>query len=176
MRLFVGFALTESITAALARLDPGPTRGMRWMRPDQMHVTLHFIGAANVDEVREALRSVEAGSFQLTVRGVGQFKSAGGRTILWAGVEATDALLAVHEAVGRALATTGFTIERRRYVPHVSLARIKPFADRTILDEFLEVAAERDFGECTADRFILYDSLTLEDGAQYTEIESYPLS
>lgn len=145
------------------------------MRTDQMHVTLHFIGQADVDHVRNALRTVEAGSCYISIRDVGRFKIAGGRTILWAGVDDTEELLAVHDATGRALATTGFTPERRRYRPHVTLARLKPFVRKAVTDAFLEAGRGREFGACTADRFVLYDSVTREDGPRYDEIESYPL-
>lgn len=175
MRLFVGLELPASIGSALAGLAPAGAAGVRAMRADEMHVTLHFIGEADPELLRAALASVAAPAFEVTVRGTGRFDQRGGRAILFAGVVPTDPLLALHASVGRALAATGFEPERRRFRPHVTAARLKATADRALVRAWLEAGPAREFGTFVARRFVLFDSVSDADGARYVELDAYPL-
>ena len=175
MRLFVALDLPAAIVAALSRIEIPPGRGVRVIRPEQMHITLHFIGDANVDAVQQALESVDCSPCRLRISGVGQFGIREGRRILWAGVSSTKELLELHAACGSALASIGIRIESRRFAPHVTLARLKPPARKTTVDQFLRSGDGREFGEFTAERFTLYDSVMKEDGARYEAIAGYPL-
>src|SRR5262249_41831124 len=136
-RLFVAVELPAAATAELARIRPPPADGVRLVEPHQMHVTLHFLGEADVDRVAAALGSAPAAVTLLTVEGVGQFSSADGAVIVWAGVRRSPALLGLHAAVAAALAGDGFRPEARVYTPHVTLARCEPGAARGVADEFL---------------------------------------
>ncbi len=175
MRLFVALDLPAPIAAALASASIPAGRGVRPVPPGQMHVTLHFIGDADPDMICRALAPMKAGPCGVTIRGAGRFKMAGGRKILWARVTETPELLELHAACGRALAGTGFEVERRRFVPHVTLARLSSSADASIVRSFLGKCADREFGAFVADRFVLYDSVAHDDGLRYEPIETFVL-
>jgi len=175
LRLFVGFELPASIGATLAALAPSHAPGVRVMRAGEMHVTLHFIGDGDAAAVRTALATVAAAPVELAVAGTGRFDQRGGRAILFAGVAVTDALLELHTAVGRALAVTGFVPERRRFRPHVTVARLKAAVDRKLVRAWLDAGRERAFGAFVAHRFVLFDSVTDAGGARYVALESYGL-
>src|SRR5581483_4134637 len=116
-RLFVAVELPAAAAAELARMQPPPADGVRLIEPHQMHVTLHFLGEADVGRVAAALAAVPAAVLPLTVEGVGQFPSAAGVVILWAGVRPSPALLGLHAAVAAALAGEGFRPQARAYTP-----------------------------------------------------------
>jgi 2'-5' RNA ligase len=175
MRLFVALDLPALIKNDLSKIEPSPARGVQQVPPDQLHVTVHFIGVANAEEVRQALEAVHCKPIRLSVRGVGQFKVNGGRTILWAGVSETEELLELHAACGRALNGIGIKVERRRFVPHVTLARLKPFVHESIIETFLREGDDRDFGDGVAERFVLYNSVNEDDGARYEYVSSWQL-
>ena len=122
-KLFVAVDLPADVTAKLALLQPPRTAGVRLVRPGQMHLTLHYLGAASVARTAAALRTVAVPAFALAFEGVGRFPAAGGAVTLWAGVVPSAELLGLHSAVAAALATEGFRPESRPYTPHVSLAR-----------------------------------------------------
>ncbi|HMB73331.1 MAG TPA: RNA 2',3'-cyclic phosphodiesterase [Gammaproteobacteria bacterium] len=176
MRLFVALDLPASIIEALCMIELPPAHRLSPVRPDQMHITLHFIGAADIDEVRNALASVCCKPCRVSVRGVGSFRIPARGSILWAGVDAIEELLALHQACASALGAIGIRIERRRYTPHVTIARLRSPADELSVNAFLQSGQERDFGSFVARQFVLYDSVTLHDGARYERIESYALS
>src|SRR5213592_4555613 len=107
-KLFVAVDLPDSVTAELAAIQPPPGPDIRLVAPGQMHLTLHYLGEADVERTAAALRAVSASAFPLVIEGVGQFRSVDGAVTLWAGVQRTNELLGLHTAVAAALANEGF--------------------------------------------------------------------
>lgn len=112
-----------------------PLPGIRLVPPDQMHVTLHFIGEADIKPLHGALSEIEHPAFTITIASIGQFKGAGG-AVLWAGVNRNPELASLHAMVGRKLASTGFKPESRSYKPHITLARCNSVS-RPLLADFI---------------------------------------
>lgn len=135
-RLFIALDLPRVVTKRLARSQPLPLPGIRLVPPDQMHVTLHFIGEADLSRVTSALRVIDHPAFTITIANIGQFKVAGGGAVLWAGVNSNPELASLHAMTGRALASTGFKPEARTYKPHITLARCNAVG-RSVLPDFI---------------------------------------
>jgi len=174
-RLFVALPLPESVTRALVSLQPAPADGIRLTGPEDMHLTLHFLGSAEPATVSRALRGVECPPFTARLTSAGHFSLRGGRKILWVGLEPTAPLVELHARLGAALESAGFATEQRPYVPHVTLARLAPQAPRGLAETFerQEVPhAAREF-ECAG--FALFASEAAPDGARYRVLETYAL-
>lgn len=127
MRVFVGLALPTPLTTRLGLLKGG-LPGARWVRPENMHVTLHFLGeveGARLDDVDLALSSVMAEPFTLQLAGAGEFGGAKGPRVVWAGLAPAPALEQLHGRVAGALARFGVETEARRFAPHVTLAWLR---------------------------------------------------
>lgn len=137
-----------------------------------MHITLHFLGRAEVGAVSQALKAVVAPSFTIRFGQPGHFSLRGGKTILWAGIEPSDALLGLHRATAEALEAVGFEPESRRYQPHLTLARLARSAPRTLVDAFERNSLRVAF-DC--ERFALFASQTHPDGARYQVLSSFDL-
>jgi 2'-5' RNA ligase len=175
MKLFTALELPAPIRSELAAFRPDAAPGIRPIAPEQMHITLNFIGDAEVGEVRRCLASVDAVRVPVSVGDVGTFRLNGGRAILYAGVHETPELLGLHSSCGEALAEAGIGLESRRYVPHVTFARLKSLADRRVIDEILRSNEGRDFGAFTAERFVLYSSVQQAHTHHYEVIDAWPL-
>jgi 2'-5' RNA ligase len=121
--LFVALDLPAAMTSALAALQPPDSRWVRCAKPGQMHVTLHYIGAGEIERFSGALARVRAPAFSLSVQGVGQFRSADGAITLWAALRECEELRNLHADIGTALSKEGFRPEARVYTPHITLAR-----------------------------------------------------
>lgn len=154
----------------LIRLQPPPCAGLRLVPAEQMHLTLHFIGEAEIAATADALQTVRARPFGLQLAGLGQFRTRAGVT-LWAGVELNPALLALHDAVVFALsgAVIGaqLSFNARPYQAHISLARAKSVLPAEILARFFASEAEMDLPEVEVRDFALYSSITGQAGPQY---------
>ena len=126
-RLFVSVELPDDVKATLARLV-GDVPGARWLEPDELHLTVRFIGEVDgvlFDDVLTALEEVQVAPFTLALRGVGHFPPRGEPRILWAGLERSPELTALHNKVESALVRAGVEPEPRKFLPHVTLARLR---------------------------------------------------
>jgi 2'-5' RNA ligase len=174
-RLFVALGLPAAAAAELAVIQLPRVAGVRLAEPGQMHLTLHYLGEANVERMAAALRAVAAPAFPLEIEGVGQFPSAGGALTLWAGLRASVALLGLHAAVADALAAEGFQPEARRYTPHITLARCEPGVPADVVAEFLDRRRAFALPGLPVTEFGLYSSARVGDAPVYRCERSFPL-
>lgn len=105
----------------------GGLPGVRWVAPENYHVTLRFIGELpgyRAEEVDTALAALRVPGFTVQLAGVGTFEKAGRVNTLWVGVQRSPALDHLQAKVETALQRAGLERERRRFAPHVTLARM----------------------------------------------------
>src|SRR6516165_2977330 len=125
MRLFVAIDLPEATRQLLADLDLH-IRGVRWIDPAQMHLTLAFFGdvADDIDLVlREKLSTIEFGAVVLPIIGVGTLSAKGATKIIWIGVgKAHPHLFQIHKRVLEAALAAGLQPELRPWHPHITIA------------------------------------------------------
>jgi RNA 2',3'-cyclic 3'-phosphodiesterase len=134
IRSFVAVLLPEPVRAELAAVSAelrGRTSGLAWVRADNLHLTLRFLGAVEpvtLGRVREAV-TVAAGAvspFTVTLGGLGGFPSGRAPRVVWAGVVSGGAGLgALHAALEAALVARGIPGDPRAFHPHVTLARAR---------------------------------------------------
>lgn len=125
IRLFVGLELSPEQKEALTLARSG-VEGARWQSDDQLHLTLAFIGEVPTGTVRQiegALSAIELSSFDLSLEGIDMFGTTYQPKTLWAGVSDEAPLHHLHEKILNALERIDIETDRRRYKPHVTLAR-----------------------------------------------------
>jgi 2'-5' RNA ligase len=169
-RLFVAIDLPESTRQLLAGLDPH-IRGVRWIGPAQMHLTLGFFGDVS-DEIdlvlREKLSAIEFGAFFLPIVGVGTFSGKGGPKIVWVGVgKAHPHLFQIHKRVQESALAAGLEPELRPWHPHITLARCRDVSAQS-LRAFLHSNADLDTGMIRVEAFHLYSSKLIPAGPIHT--------
>jgi RNA 2',3'-cyclic 3'-phosphodiesterase len=136
MRCFVAIELPEPIRERLASLQErlgGLGKAVRWTRPEQIHLTVKFLG--NVAEERVAELCKLAGAvaalqepFELQIGGVGCFPDHGPVRIVWAGLMGPPpTLISCQQACEQAFAEAGFPPENRPYRPHLTIGRTRDF-------------------------------------------------
>lgn len=177
MRLFAAIPLPEAVRdrmVVLAHMLPLPRR----VAAEDLHLTLAFLGEvpdAVAQEAHYAFEAVSAPAFDLTIRGAGVFGGDKPRAI-YAGVLPEPALDRLQAKVESAARRAGAEVERRRFVPHVTLARVKPWLlDVPRLERAIVDVAGFTEGPFRVDRFALFESFLGEGGAHYEELASYPL-
>ena len=159
-RLFVAIDLPESTRQLLASVDP-QIRGVRWIEPTQMHLTLAFFGDVEDDielALREKLGAIEFGAFFLPVVGVGTFSAKSAPKIIWIGVgTAHPHLFQIYKRVQEGALAVGLEPELRPWHPHITIARCRDVAPQS-LRSFLKANADLDAGLIRVDAFHLYSS------------------
>ena len=177
-RLFVSLDLPESVTAALVRLDPRQ-RGVRWLAPKQIHLTLGFFGNVEpdaVEQLREHLLAIRFHPFFLPVTGLGTFPSKGRPKIIWIGVGAAHPhLFQLHKRVQDAGLAAGIVADLRPWHPHITLARCQDLSAESIR-RFLRAHGAFDAGLIRIDSFHLKSSLLTPAGSIYTTELTVPAS
>jgi 2'-5' RNA ligase len=174
-RLFVAITPPADVVRTLSLMQGG-VPGARWHENEQMHLTLRFIGEVDgrvFAAIDDALSGIEASGFSLRLKGVGEF---GGRKprALWAGVEASEALLRLQRKIETTLQRTGLEPEPRKFSPHVTLARLKATPPGAVMDFIVDHAlyASEPFA---VDEFSLSSSRPSANGSLYRQERAYPL-
>jgi 2'-5' RNA ligase len=174
-RLFLGVPISPKTADELAALVDPRADGVRWTPKENYHLTLHFIGEAHVGVVDRAVNPVGGRAFEVRFSEAGAFHSRGGAA-LWIGVEPCEPLLALHDALQRALIAAGVEVESRRYTPHLTIGRTKSPHGNAAVAEFLARAKGRTFTPSLAREFVLYRSTLRPTGSVYEALRRYPLS
>lgn len=178
MRLFVALDLPPEVKTRLSGLAGG-LPGVRWVPPENYHLTLRFIGQVNrpeAEEVDEALAAIRARPFELTLSGLGIFERQGRPTALWVGVERTPGLQHLQNKVETALQRAGFEPEKRRFAPHVTLARLDGAVPPDKLIGFVQAHNLFRLEPVRVEHFVLFSSHLGKDQATYTPEVEYALA
>jgi RNA 2',3'-cyclic 3'-phosphodiesterase len=178
LRLFVGLALPWEIRQRLAMMSGTGVPGARWVPIANYHLTLRFIGevpAFRAEEVDEALAALRARRFAIELAGVGVFAKGGRETTLWVGVAKNPQLDHLAAKVETALQRAGLEPERRRFAPHVTLARLDN-APPDKLAGFVQAHNLFRAGPIEVDHFTLFSSLLGKEAAVYTPEVEYALA
>jgi RNA 2',3'-cyclic 3'-phosphodiesterase len=177
MRLFVGLDLPWEVRERLALLGGG-IPGARWVPSDNYHITLRFIGEVSspqAEEIDHALATLRARSFAMTLAGVGTFDKAGRPVALYASVERSAQLEHLHGKIETACQRAGLPAERRRFTPHVTLARLDNAAHAK-LAAFVQAHNLFRTEPVPVGHFTLFSSQLGKEASVYTPEVEYPLS
>ena len=183
MRLFVALETPAAVRENLADLLKSlraVSPQTRWVRPENLHVTLKFIG--EVPETRlAAIRSAIAGvrsdqPVTLDFRGLGFFPNDEHPRVFWVGIAASQNLKSVAADIDKAMEKLGIPREQRPFSPHLTLARFEPPGLPDKLRSAIQENAARDFGSLRTSQFHLIESKLKSSGAEYTTLERFPFA
>jgi len=177
MRCFVAIDIGQDVKAGLKSLAGRIRRcglaepAVKWVRPEQIHLTLKFLGEINDKDVVEVCRIVgEVAStgekFSFTVRGLGIFGSPA--RVLWAGIEKNEYLLSLQKELNSKLAEVGFSADRRGFSAHLTLCRIKNASAGRDMARIAGEYGDLELGSTMVDSICVYKSELTKQGPDYT--------
>ena len=176
-RLFTGLEVPHEVAFALS-LKRGGLPGARWIDPENYHITLRFIGDVDystANEVSDALdRLANSDAFGIRLSALGAFGGDKPRA-LFAGVENNAALQRLQAAQERVLQRLGLEPEGRKFVPHVTLARLRGTFPED-LARFMAFAGRFQPLDFPVGRFVLFSSRDSVGGGPYLVEQTYPLA
>lgn len=182
MRLFVALEIPtktrENLASLMASLR-AIAREARWVRPDNLHVTLKFLGEVaedTLEAVETALGRIRSDqAVTLEFRGLGFFPNEKKPRVFWAGIEASSNLKTLAGDIEGAVEKCGIARDKREFSPHLTLARL----ERPLPEAFRKAIAEnaqRDFGSLRTGEFRLVQSKLKPSGAEYTTLKTFPFT
>jgi 2'-5' RNA ligase len=180
MRLFVALAIPTEVRekiAALMRELRGADANPKWLNPDNLHVTLKFIGEVvpeKVPQIGDALAAVHIQEQIIAeFSGIGFFPDARRPSVAWVGIQPPQILSSLATEVNRALAPIGIAREEKPFMPHLTITRFKETRLSSALRAKIEEQKSRKFGTLTTDEFHLIESKRKPGGAEYTTLRSF---
>ena len=174
-RLFTALEIPRDAALSLSLLRGG-LPGARWIDVENYHLTLRFIGDVEghvADEIANALDRVRRPSFTLTLSGVGAFGSKKPHSI-YAGVAPSPDLVALQAEIERICQRLGLPAETRKFVPHVTLARLRNASDGDVA-HYLSGRGNFSTLPFRVGRFVLMSSRESVGGGPYVVEEAWPL-
>jgi 2'-5' RNA ligase len=175
-RLFTGVEIPSDIGQALGMLRGG-LPGARWITPENYHLTLRFIGDVDdviAHEVASMLGRVRRGAFDLHLEGLTSFGGRKPRAVV-ATIAAAQPLFELQAEQERLMQRIGLEPEGRKYLPHVTLARLRTSSNRDVA-EYLSARGLFRTAAFRASRFVLFSSRASVGGGPYVVEASYPLN
>jgi 2'-5' RNA ligase len=176
-RLFTGIEIPPEIALALSAYRGG-LPGARWIDPENYHITLRFIGdidARTADDVCSILGDSRwREPITVTIDGLDAFGGSKLRTV-FARTSGNGELVDLQAEQERMMRQIGLPPEARKFIPHVTLARLKNASPIDVADY---MATRSHFQKLifTAHRFVLYSSKASVGGGPYVIEAAYPLS
>ncbi len=180
MRAFLALELPEEVLDALDDVQDRIPVG-RLTDMEALHLTLVFLDEITGDQaetLHDVLEGIRITPFDLQLRGLGTFGARSPRS-LWAGVAPSEPLAALQSRLKGAAHLAGIALPRRRFRPHVTLARFPPRLASDELERlrrFLDRFAGQTFPAMRVEGFTLFRSHLGKGGAVHEALAEYPLT
>ena len=176
MRLFTAVTLPDAVKEEIESICIGLPY-VRWVKKDQLHITLCFLGEVDqnrLQEIQESLSEISFDPFSLQMNGVGQFLTAKDINAVWLGVQDEERIVSLQKSVSRQLRALKIPVDKKKYKPHLTLARIKRSSDEKIR-EYMQEFSKFHSHPFTVDSFQLISSRLYADGPVHTVESVFPL-
>ena len=174
-RLFTGIEIPAEIGERLSLLRGG-LPGARWIDKDNYHLTLRFIGDIDMhiaEEIANALTWVRRGAFTLRLADIGILGTKKPHSIVARTCLSAD-LVELQTEHERIMQRIGLPPERRKFTPHVTLARLRGVSGQDIAN-YLTSRGGFTVGPFPVERFVLYSARDSTGGGPYVVEQDYPL-
>ncbi|TFF19915.1 RNA 2',3'-cyclic phosphodiesterase [Jiella endophytica] len=174
-RLFTALEIPQDIAVSLSLLRGGLSSA-RWIDPENYHLTLRFIGDIEprlADEIVAALDRIERSSLRLSLSGLGAFGNKKPHSV-YAEVAPSPELAALQADIDRACRRLGLAPDQRKFLPHVTLARVKNGKPSDVA-HYLALRGGFRSRSFTVERFGLFSSRDSIGGGPYVLEEAFDL-
>ncbi len=153
---------------------------IRWVPPDNFHVTLKFLGNTpeeRISTISEVITSSVSSFNPLNVEFVncGIFGSSYKPRVIWFGIRQHEELKKLGLAIIDNLDNAGFAKDRQNFVPHLTIGRITKIADKRMFNDVINKVRNVHLQETIFDKVILFESILTSKSPTYNEIKSFPL-
>jgi 2'-5' RNA ligase len=177
-RLFIALTLPEPVRGALAAAAE-PIAGVAWTRPEQIHLTLRFLGDVAIEEetkLIDRLAQVRVEPFVLPVEGVGSFPVNAPPRVIWVGVgQGHPRLFQLRQRLDDTVVSLALPVDLRTFHPHATLARCTAPAASGVA-RWLRRHADLVAPPFRVEAFDLYASELRPEGAVHTLVRKFPLA
>lgn len=175
-RLFIGMPVSS--LKAIQKVESWKNNSrmrlnkMNWVKPENWHITLCFLGDTP-DEKVDLLKQLvdqsfnEVAAFNSKLEGVGVFPNRRDPNVLWLGLNSLKNILPAYQQLGDLLKQNGFNFDQKPLKPHLTIARMRYLADKTIIDTLVKDYGQTVFDTVNINKVVLFESLLTPQGPIY---------
>ncbi|MDK2877548.1 MAG: 2,3-cyclic 3-phosphodiesterase [Thermoanaerobacteraceae bacterium] len=151
-------------------------RSIKWVKPDNMHITLVFLGETQLDSLTQITHVMESVSnkydpFLINLSGSGFFPNVREPRVFWIGIEKTPILYALKKEIDAGLTKLSLGFDRKPFSPHLTIGRFKSAPNSK-----QHINSLPDFkASFMAEKISLVESKLFKEGPLYTDIFTCPL-
>lgn len=152
-----------------------------WVKKENLHVTLKFLGEINekqVEVVKNVLSNIakKTKSFVITVDGIGVFPKITSPRVIWLGIkDGEKELNTLANTVEEELYKYGFEKEKKNFVAHLTIARIKKVNRLNDIINYVEKHKNIFFGNSKISHITFFESVLKPEGPEYKVIDKFQL-
>jgi 2'-5' RNA ligase len=185
MRTFLAVEVSDAVRSQAAELISELARdapGVRWVAPENLHLTVKFFGEVSDDDVSKICTAVGGAvsplsEFDCECVGVGAFPRIEHPRTIWVGLNDDEKrLTGLQKTIERSLGKFRFPREKRAFHPHLTLGRVRDGRGIQGLSHSLRERAERSLGTFVVSEVTYFSSQLRPRGPTYTALARFPLS
>ena len=178
--MFRGFIAVEIASSQkleeFSRAVKATDAPLKMVNLDIIHVTLKFLGDTDekiIPEIENVMKEAASGiaRFTVKIKGTGAFPNLNRLSVVWAGMENAESLGQIAEKLNKGLEPLGFKPERKKFSPHVTVARVKGGRNKDRLVETIRNYQDEEFDEVEVNRVILKKSVLTPSGPIYSDVK-----
>jgi len=172
-RMFVSVPVADASWSTSVSTALRSCKGVRPSPPEQLHITLRFIGDIEEARIPALVSAVKAacegsGPFEVSIRGMGCFPNERCPSVVWVGAEPHDRLTALSNGISKELKRARFRFDEKPFKSHITVGRCNGPTDVSgVLAQFRD--AELHTFEC--DHVTVVRSFLGPSGARHKTVE-----
>lgn len=155
--------------------------GVRVVKLSQLHLTMKFLGevpSTRIVTIKEAIEQIKKPQFEIELKNMGCFPNLNYIRVVWVGITiGKEQLAQIAQTIEKLLTPLDFPKEKRKFSPHLTLARIKALndTDKNTLQKFIRDSKGKSYGNQLIDKVILKKSTLTPGGPIYEDLSVVPL-
>ena len=177
IRVFISIEIPDksSLDGPISHLRG--VKGVRTSPPEQVHITLRFIGdvdESRVDDIEDCVRRAAEGTgpFEVVVSGAGAFPKRERPSVVWIGASPQKTMASLADAIGRNLQAAGIQFDTKPFKSHITVGRCRGPAD---LSGFFDRFGDTESTRFTCDEILVMRSVLSPSGAKHTVLRRVEL-
>lgn len=184
MRCFIAINIADSLKKEIGSAIGSLTSGswdVKWVSPENLHITLAFLGDISDDAVQKVNARLSAVSklhapFEVGLHGTGVFPDRRRPRVVWIDLANPEKLKVLQNDIEQATLLIAPSGESRSFSPHLTIGRIRSLRDREAFIRNIETLRDRDFGNIGVEKISFMKSDLKPAGAQYSVVAEFPLT
>jgi 2'-5' RNA ligase len=161
-----------------------PEKALKWVSTNNLHLTLKFLGEipeGRLDQIKTILSEslINRSTFTIGIKGLGMYPNKRNPRVIWLGITNEDSLIDLHKSLDQALQTADIEPEKRKYSPHLTIARVRRGTNQDTIKNIGDTLSQfkvDSLGNIPVEEIILYQSELTPKGPIYTPLMSKPLN